>query len=79
MSGKITGSQARHLLAKHSQKSKGGMHVGRPHTSENDPRIHVTSTLRDSDGKKVRNDTHQSSLGAIAYGWAAYEDNQEKK
>ncbi len=66
------------VAAKYRQRNnRGGMHVGRPHTSRNDHRVHVTSTLRDSNGKKVRNDTHHSSLGAIAYGQAAYEESQE--
>lgn len=56
----------------------GGLHVGRPHISKNDPRIHVTSTLRDGNGKKVRNDRHHSTLGAIAYGQTAYEENRKK-
>lgn len=62
------------------KKSKGGLHAGRPHASKNDSRVHVTTTMRDGDtGKQLSKDEHHSSLGAIAHGWAAYEDSQEKK
>lgn len=60
-------------------KKKGGMHVGRPHTSRNDERVHVTSTLRNDQGKKVRNDRHHTSLGAIAYGQANYDTRGKRK
>lgn len=69
----------RRLNRSENRRSKGGLHAGRPHTSKSDPRVHVTTTLRDSNGKQVRKDEHHSSLGAIAHGWAAYEDSQEKK
>ncbi len=59
------------------RKSKGGLHAGRPHTSPSDSRIHVTTTLRHSNGKQIRKDEHHSSLGAIAHGWVAFEDSQE--
>lgn len=62
-----------------SGKSKGGMHVGRPHTSRNDPRIHVTSTLRNSSGRKTRQDQHHTSLGAIAYGQANYDTRNKRR
>lgn len=64
---------------KQGNRGKGGLHAGRPHASKNDPRVHVTTSLRHSSGKKARNDEHHSSLGAIAHGWAAYEDSQKKK
>lgn len=58
---------------------KGGMHVGRPHTSKNDPRVHVTLSIRNGAGKKVQKDQHRSNLGAIAYGQTAYEASRGRR
>jgi len=67
------------LFSSGGKKSKGGMHVGRPHTSKKDPKVHVTSTLRNDSGKKIRNDQHHSNLGAIAYGQANYDTRKSRK
>lgn len=58
-------------------KGKEGLHVGRPHSSKSDPKVHVTITQRNSDGKVTQKD-HSSTLGGIAIGQALWE-NQSKK
>lgn len=61
------------------RRNKGGIHVGRPHTSKNDERVHVTSTHRNDRGKKVREDDHHTSLGSIAHGAANWDTSRDRR
>lgn len=58
---------------------KGGLHVGRPHVSSSDPKVHVTLTHRDSNTGKITGKEHRSSMGSIAIGDAAFQAAQDAK
>lgn len=57
----------------------GGLHVGKPHTSTGDPKVHVTITHRDGQTGHITGKEHSSSLGSIAIGQAQYDAAQAKK
>jgi hypothetical protein len=54
------------------------LHVGKPHTSSGDPKVHTTLTHRNADGK-ITSKEHRSSLGAIAIGQANYEAERKQQ
>jgi len=49
-----------------------GIHVGRPHVSDSDPKTHVTITQRDGQTGHVIDRRHSSTIGAIAIGSANF-------
>lgn len=52
-------------------KKPGGIHVGRPHVSKRDPKVHTTVTTRAGSGKIVKKQ-HRSNLGGIGIGAALF-------